>query len=327
MADVSLYYFPGSYYSLKAVLALYEKDVEFKDKYVNIHAGEQNEEWYLRINPNGMVPVLQIGDKYYSESEHIIDVVDHTFSSGPTLVPDVETGLGAEVKRFRELLDSVPVDVITFGLLANPQLRTTEMKMPAAFKKLTTPANIAKNFAASIEKYKKQLQTCPSDLKQNIEMKLQRITERRDKVMNTLKVQATLDDLESVFNQLADRLKKSAAECSEGEDVWLCGARFTAADITAAMLMFRLEMVGVLSRFASPSGRQEVLSYYTRLSARPTVKRTYALVEKSKSVYMMYAVKKYGKIALKIGLVVGLVGLGYLGVREYSRAYKGIKNA
>ena len=64
--------------------------------------------------------------------------------SGPTLVPDVETGLGAEVKRFRELLDSIPVDVITFGLFANPQLQVTEPKMPAAFKKFMSRAHVGK---------------------------------------------------------------------------------------------------------------------------------------------------------------------------------------
>ena len=55
---------------------LYEKGVPFKEHVVFIHLGEQNEDWFLRINPNGVVPALKDGEHVINESEDIIDYVD-----------------------------------------------------------------------------------------------------------------------------------------------------------------------------------------------------------------------------------------------------------
>lgn len=49
---------------------------------INLSAGEQAGEWFLKINNKGEVPVLKIGDKFVSESDEIIALVDRTFSTG-----------------------------------------------------------------------------------------------------------------------------------------------------------------------------------------------------------------------------------------------------
>ena len=61
---------------------LYEKGVAFKERIVFIHFGEQHESWYRRVNPNGLVPALQDGDKTTVESEEIINYVDKTCPGG-----------------------------------------------------------------------------------------------------------------------------------------------------------------------------------------------------------------------------------------------------
>ena len=43
---------------------------------VFIHLGDQNEDWFLRMNPGGQVPVLKDGEKVITESENIVDYVD-----------------------------------------------------------------------------------------------------------------------------------------------------------------------------------------------------------------------------------------------------------
>jgi glutathione S-transferase len=63
-------------------LALFEKDVAFQEQVINIQAGDQNQDWYLAINKNGEVPVLEIDGQYTAESETIIDVIDETFTTG-----------------------------------------------------------------------------------------------------------------------------------------------------------------------------------------------------------------------------------------------------
>lgn len=67
---------------MQVLLALYEKNAAFKEHIVNMFTGEQNEEWFLKLNQNGEVPVLEIGGEYIAESEDIINVIDSTFTSG-----------------------------------------------------------------------------------------------------------------------------------------------------------------------------------------------------------------------------------------------------
>ena len=57
-------------------MALEEKDLEFKRTIVNITKGEQNQSWFLRINPAGEVPALQIGESFISESDIIVETLD-----------------------------------------------------------------------------------------------------------------------------------------------------------------------------------------------------------------------------------------------------------
>jgi glutathione S-transferase len=42
--------------SLKTLISLKEKGLEFQSVYVNLHKFEQHEPWYLEVNPEGQVP-------------------------------------------------------------------------------------------------------------------------------------------------------------------------------------------------------------------------------------------------------------------------------
>ena len=55
---------------------------------------------------------------------------------GPKLVPDVETTRGQEVHSLRQLLNEVPIGPITFGVLANRTLCTSEIRFPKRMAKM-----------------------------------------------------------------------------------------------------------------------------------------------------------------------------------------------
>ena len=57
-------------------MAMEEKQLEFKRTIVNITEQEQSQAWYLRINPAGQVPLLQMGDSFISESDIIVETLD-----------------------------------------------------------------------------------------------------------------------------------------------------------------------------------------------------------------------------------------------------------
>jgi glutathione S-transferase len=44
--------------SLKSLISLHEKGLDFKSVYVDLHKFEQHQPWFVAINPEGQVPVL-----------------------------------------------------------------------------------------------------------------------------------------------------------------------------------------------------------------------------------------------------------------------------
>jgi len=77
--------------SLKVLLALKEKQLEFESCYVALNKFEQHEEWFKRINPNGQVPVIVHAGKVINESSVINEYLDAVFK-GPPLRPADEYG-------------------------------------------------------------------------------------------------------------------------------------------------------------------------------------------------------------------------------------------
>ena len=55
---LDLYHGDPAANSLKSMLCLKEKGVEFNSHFVNLHEFEQHSPEYVKINPNGQVPVL-----------------------------------------------------------------------------------------------------------------------------------------------------------------------------------------------------------------------------------------------------------------------------
>jgi glutathione S-transferase len=55
---LKLYHAEPAANSLKALLSFKEKGLEFESVYVDLHKFEQHEPWFVAINPEGQVPVL-----------------------------------------------------------------------------------------------------------------------------------------------------------------------------------------------------------------------------------------------------------------------------
>ena len=86
--ETTLYSFPGSLCSQKVRLALSEKHVPYENRFVDIELRLENyEPWYLRLNPNAVVPTLVHGDRVVTNSAHIIRYIDEAFE-GHRLIPE-----------------------------------------------------------------------------------------------------------------------------------------------------------------------------------------------------------------------------------------------
>lgn len=73
---------PGSN-SLKVLLCLHEKQLEYAGHLISIRAFEQHEPWFLKINPDGQVPALVHDGSVVTESTVINEYLDQVFPAIP----------------------------------------------------------------------------------------------------------------------------------------------------------------------------------------------------------------------------------------------------
>lgn len=302
-----LYYFPTSFYSQKALIALREKGLSYKETVINITSGEQLEPWFLRLNPAGKVPCLKIGDKLITESEQIVDAVDRIQNGkGTRLVPDPATTEGQTVSKWRTKIDDIQAEDVTFGVLLNPELHTPDIKVPKAF--LSGKDAYTSKMKSTIEKLEAMKVKNP-DLQQAIDSKIAenkiRIGDSRFSLTNISKY---LEEVDAAFDEIETHLRNNKIEHKR----WLCGSQFTAADINLCVLLGRIDFIGLLDRFVDPQKRPALLEYWNQSQQRETVRLTTDVMTAMKK-YMM---KKMLTLATKVAggslVAVGVVALSVL---------------
>jgi glutathione S-transferase len=76
---LDLYHYEPYANSMKCLIALKEKGIRFTSRYVDILKFEQHEPWFVKINPNGQVPVLVHDGRPIVESTVINEYLDDVF--------------------------------------------------------------------------------------------------------------------------------------------------------------------------------------------------------------------------------------------------------
>ncbi|MEN7537162.1 glutathione S-transferase family protein [Aurantiacibacter flavus] len=85
---LTYYSFGPAANSLKPMLALYEKGLEFEHKLLNPAKFEHHEAWYKAINPRGQVPALDDGGRIVTESTVICEYLEDAHPTALKLRPD-----------------------------------------------------------------------------------------------------------------------------------------------------------------------------------------------------------------------------------------------
>jgi glutathione S-transferase len=73
--------------SLKTLIALKEKGLEFQSVYVDLHKFEQHEPWFVQLNPEGQVPVLDHDGTLITHTSVIGEYLEDAFPQAPPLRP------------------------------------------------------------------------------------------------------------------------------------------------------------------------------------------------------------------------------------------------
>jgi maleylacetoacetate isomerase len=95
------YWRSGTSYRVRLALALKGQEIETVP--VNLAEGEHREEAFLAINPQGLVPALDLGDgRLLTQSPAIIEYLDEVLD-GPKLFP-ADPALRAKVRQYAALI-------------------------------------------------------------------------------------------------------------------------------------------------------------------------------------------------------------------------------
>ena len=90
--------------SLKSLIPLKEKGLEFESRYVDLHKFEQHSEWFTAINPEGQVPVLDHNGVIITHTTVINEYLEDAFPDAPPLRPADAVGK-ARMRYWNKFVD------------------------------------------------------------------------------------------------------------------------------------------------------------------------------------------------------------------------------
>ena len=234
---LELYHGSPAANSLKALLPLKEKGVEYVSHYMNLLEFEQHEPWFVKINPNGQVPVLVHDGRVITESTVINEYVDETFPGVPLRPADAYGR--AEMRIWTKFVDEYFCPALSFLGWHRMIKSAVQHLTPAEFE-----AKVAR-----------------------IPLK-----EQRDKWRESAAQVWTDDQLQDWHR----RVHASIARMEQGvRTPWMLGEQFTLADVSLFSMLIRMPQyyAEIVNERASP----RVIEWYARMMERPAVKATLAI--------------------------------------------------
>lgn len=228
--------FSQSSCSQKVRIFLAEKGVDYQSREVDIKSGANTTEWYLGINPRGVVPVLVHDGEVHVESNDILRYIDETFPTpGHAWIPD-DPSQQETVDKLLALEDDLHnhLRTITMGFLV--------------------PQAIAKKSEAQLEAYAKNGVDDP----------------HREKQVAWWRGfgEHGITDAEAQASVLAFRAAFEQLEVLLGDSTWLLGDQPTVLDVAWFITLYRVVGAGYPIEVHPALNR-----LYQRMLARPMFRR------------------------------------------------------
>jgi len=263
--EVTLYYYRLSFYSHKAQMYIREKGVHAKEQEVDIIKLENLDEWYMRMNPEGKVPMLKHGDKVVPDS-HAIYLYGEEHLKGKSLLPDENR---EEILHLHDVLHAVNAPLLTYGCVAQEEY-ADKVRLPKQFledlKERVTSDQVKKDLEEKAAK-------APADLTNLYETKLNKIKGFSPKIKDPESLKKELELFAESLKQANDQLEKSR---KNGEDTLLFYREPTIADIDLAVLLYRTELLGLHEEYMKEDKVPHVCRFYRLMKQRPSFKEVHA---------------------------------------------------
>jgi GSH-dependent disulfide-bond oxidoreductase len=133
-----LYHWEPNANSGKPMLALAEKGVEYQSEYVDLLNFDQHKPEYLRLNPDGTIPVMVHDGKVLTESTPMMEYIDESFP-GPALRPTdaKERWRMRWWMRFFDAYFAPSLSMIGWSVFVGPAVRSRDRKqLEAAIERI-----------------------------------------------------------------------------------------------------------------------------------------------------------------------------------------------
>lgn len=235
---LELYNFSQSTCSLKVRLCLAEKGLEWVDRRLVSKDHDHLSDWYLKLNPNGVVPTLIHDGRPIFESAAIMQYLDDVFPE-PSLVP-ADPYLKAQMRAWMTYVDLVTTPAGRFpsfqfgGLLIKFQTMSQE-----EFEEKTLARPMKSGFYKKMDKNKG---FAGPEL---------------DEALNDMR--RTAARMDWMFDRFGGP--------------WLMGEQLTLADYAVAPLLDRMEDIGLELLWSET--HQRVDEWLKRIQERPAYRETY----------------------------------------------------
>lgn len=223
--------------SLKALLPLLEKGLDFRSHLMNLLAFEQHEPWFVKINPNGQVPVLVHDGRVLTESTVINEYVDECFPQIP-LRPADPYGR-ARMRIWTKFVDEYFCPALSF-LGWHAMICTAVSNL--------TP-----------EEFEAKVARIP-------------LKEQRDKWRESAARVWTAEQLEDWRRKVRVSIQRMEAGL---QGPWMLGQQFTLADVSLFSML--IGMPDRFADIVNPKDSPRVIEWYARMTERPGVKAALAI--------------------------------------------------
>lgn len=214
-------------------MVLLEKGQAAEIRWLNLSMMDQKQDWYLALNPNGVVPTLLHGEQVLFESNVINEYLDAVLPQ-PPLVPD-DIHLQAQMRMWMafELEWAKPFRQAIYETYGKRRVRDSGLDEPSLRREIAARTS--------------------NPVYQSLAIK----NLLEDKNEQLLKVSVTI---------IKERMQWMEQELSDGRS-FLLGENFSLADIALAPRLDLFELIEVQDFYSSFPNIQ---AYMTRIKARPS---------------------------------------------------------
>ena len=241
-----LLHFGHSLCSRKCRVMLAEKGLEYTSRPVDLRAGENNGEWFMGINPRGLVPVLVHDGRVHIESNDILRYLDSL--KPPALFP---TGVAASAKAtsLLSLEDSVHMSIRTITFVQRPyevMRGAAERQVKARRQALKSAGSLGGQAEVSVHGQSAQVQ-------------LEFYESLAKEPLSAAKVEAATATILACFDKMQALLSD--------DHPFLAGERLGCLDIS---VFFNVDRFLSVSKHPLKESHPRLHAWHARLQARPS---------------------------------------------------------